>query len=161
MTHQILISIARQRLELRAEADIVASCLISTARAGPGEEEGSYQTPRGRHVVHQKIGAGAAPGTVFVGRVPTGERISPALLAEHPDRDWITTRIIRLAGCEPDRNQGGRHDSLQRQIYIHGSPHVEQLGIVGSHGCIRMSDDDVIGLFDQIEVGDTVLISEF
>ena len=64
-------------------------------------------TPRGRHVIRAKIGAGAAPGSVFVGRRPTGERYTPALGAAHPDRDWILTRILWLSGTEPGRNRLG------------------------------------------------------
>jgi hypothetical protein len=38
------------------------------------------------------------PGTVFVGRRPTGETFTPELARLHPDRDWILTRILWLRG---------------------------------------------------------------
>jgi lipoprotein-anchoring transpeptidase ErfK/SrfK len=47
---------------------------------------------------------------------------------------------------------------MQRYIYIHGSPNSCKMGEIGSHGCIRMRNADVIALFDSVEVGTTVLI---
>ena len=52
--------------------------------------------------------------TVFVGRKATGEIWSPALAAEHPDRDWILTRILWLEGTEAGFNHGGDVDSRLR-----------------------------------------------
>jgi lipoprotein-anchoring transpeptidase ErfK/SrfK len=49
---------------------------------------------------------------------------------------------------------------MQRFIYIHGTNDLVNLGKPKSHGCIRMDNYDIIDLFDQINVGDHVLISE-
>ncbi|MDE2905819.1 MAG: L,D-transpeptidase, partial [Acidobacteriota bacterium] len=133
----------RQRLELRVQGGVRRAYPVSTAANGPGEKEGSECTPRGRHVIRAKIGAGAAPGTVFVGRRPTGERYTPALGAAHPDRDWILTRILWLSGTETGRNRLGRVDTMRRYIYIHGCPDDIDMSVPGSHGCIRMRNDDV------------------
>ena len=51
----------------------VAFWPVSTARNGIGGEENSFRTPAGWHRIHGRIGEGAAPGTVFVSREPTGE----------------------------------------------------------------------------------------
>jgi hypothetical protein len=132
---------------------------VSTARNGPGERENSGCTPRGRHRVRLLIGAGCADNTVFVGRRPSGEIYSPELQAAHPQRDWILTRIVWLTGCEPGFNRGGRRDTLRRFIYIHGCPDREPMGVPLSHGCIRMRNRDIRSLFDQIEVGTSVVIT--
>ena len=129
---------------------------VSTAANGPGERNGSECTPRGRHRISDKIGDGCAPGTVFVGRVPTGEIWTPGLAARHPHRDWILTRILWLDGLEPGFNAGGDRDTHARYIYIHGTPESTTLGAPGSHGCIRMANTDLIELFDQVEVGTPV-----
>ncbi len=123
---------------------------VSTATNGPGERRGSHCTPRGRHVVRAKIGAGAAPNTVFVGRRPTGEIWSPELAAQHPGRDWILTRILWLSGCEPGFNRLGEVDTMRRYIYIHGSPDAVPMGVPGSIGCVRMRNADIIELFDLV-----------
>ena len=122
------------------------------------ERRRGQQCTHGAHVIRAKIGAGAAPGTVFVARRPTGERYTPALGAAHPERDWILTRILWLSGTEPGRNRLGRVDTMRRYIYIHGCPDDIDITTPGSHGCIRMRNADVIDLFDRVEVGTRVAI---
>lgn len=133
---------------------------VSTSRFGADERDGSGGTPRGRHIVRAKVGAGAAPGTVFVGRRPTGEILTPALYAAEPERDWILTRILWLSGTEPGRNRLGAVDTMRRYIYIHGCPDAEPLGTPRSHGCIRMRNADIIELFDGVSPGTPVLIED-
>lgn len=131
---------------------------ISTALNGPNECNGSNGTPRGRHRVRARIGAGRSVGTVFVARRPTGETWSQELAARYPQRDWVLTRILWLCGEEPGRNRGGKVDSMRRFIYIHGTPDTEPMGIPLSHGCIRMRNHAVAQLFDWIGVGTPVNI---
>jgi lipoprotein-anchoring transpeptidase ErfK/SrfK len=132
---------------------------VSTSRHGAGEAEGSHQTPRGRHIVRAKIGAGAPLDTVFRGRRPTGEIYSAALARAFPERDWILTRILWLSGTEVGRNRLGNVDTMRRYIYIHGTPDTEALGVPGSIGCIRMANRDIVELFDLVPVGTIVDIA--
>jgi len=155
---RIVIDLSRQRLELWRGDELAAQYVVSTARNGAGEREGSECTPRGRHIVCEKIGADAPLNAVFVARRPTGETWTPQLAAAHPDRDWILTRILWLEGCEDGRNRGGDVDSRRRYIYIHGTPATEPMGEPHSHGCIRMRGADVIELFEQVEEGTPVEI---
>lgn len=133
---------------------------VSTAANGAGEESGSYCTPRGRHVIRAKIGAGQPENTVFVRRRPTGERYSVDLAQAGPARDWILTRILWLSGCEPGFNRLGKVDTMRRYIYIHGCPDSTAIGQPGSHGCIRMRNADIIELFDLVPTGTVVEISD-
>jgi len=133
---------------------------VSTSAQGAGERNGSGCTPRGAHIVRARIGAGAAPGTVFVGRRPTGEICTPELYARATERDWILTRILWLSGREPGRNRLGDVDTMRRYIYIHGCPDEVAVGVPGSHGCIRMRNADLIELFDQVPAGTPVMIDE-
>ena len=160
MEPRIVVGLASQRLTLTAGPDVLRVYPVSTARQGAGEQMGSEQTPRGAHVIRAKIGDGAPPGAVFVGRRPTGEIWSPDLARRFPDRDWILTRILWLSGAEPGRNRLGHVDSMRRYIYIHGTPDPEPMGVVASHGCIRMRNEDVIDLFDRVPVGTRVSIEE-
>jgi lipoprotein-anchoring transpeptidase ErfK/SrfK len=125
-----------------------------------GERKGSYCTPRGRHVIRAKIGAGAPVNSVFVERRPTGEIYSPELAARFPGRDWILTRILWLSGCEPGFNRLGDVDTMRRYIYIHGSPDSAVMGTPGSIGCVRMHNEDLVDLFDRVPVGTPVNILE-
>jgi lipoprotein-anchoring transpeptidase ErfK/SrfK len=154
---RIRISIPAQTLALLDEGGrMVREYAVSTAANGPGERRGSHCTPRGRHVVRAKIGAGAAPNSVFVGRRPTGEVWSPDLAAQHPGRDWILTRILWLSGCERGFNRLGEVDTMRRYIYIHGSPDTVPMGVPGSIGCVRMRNADIVELFDLVPAGTLV-----
>jgi len=148
---RIRVHLGSQRLELLEGDRVLATYPVSTAARGAGELAGSEQTPRGRHEVRAKIGAGAASGAVFEGRRPTGEICTPERLAAEPGRDWILSRILWLRGLEPGRNRRGDRDSMRRYIYIHGTPHEGSIGTPASHGCIRMRNADVIELFDRVE----------
>lgn len=157
---RIEISIAEQRLVVSdAAGRVMRRYSVSTAANGPGERRGSYCTPRGRHVVRAKIGAGAAFNTVFVGRRPTGEIWSPALAEAFPRRDWILTRILWLCGQEPGFNRFGEVDTMRRYIYIHGSPDTVPMGRPGSIGCVRMRNYEIVDLFDLVAPGTPVQIS--
>jgi lipoprotein-anchoring transpeptidase ErfK/SrfK len=147
----ITISIPDQTLQLLdATHGLIGQYPVSTAANGVGEQRGSYCTPRGRHLIRAKIGAGATANTVFVRRRPTGEIWTPELAAEVPERDWILTRILWLSGCEPGFNRHGNVDTMRRFIYIHGTPDSIELGTPGSIGCVRMRNHDIIDLFDRV-----------
>lgn len=158
---KIHISLAAQELTLRDDEDrVLARYPVSTAANGAGEEWGSYRTPRGRHLVRAKIGAGQPENAVFVRRRPTGERYTPELAAEQPNRDWVLGRILWLSGCEPGRNRLGSVDTMRRAIYIHGTSDHESIGVAASHGCIRMRCADVVDLFERVPAYTPVEISE-
>lgn len=157
---EIRIYLDEQVLELFEAGRCIARYPVSTAARGPGERNGSNGTPRGRHRIRARIGAGAPSGAVFVGRRPTGEVWNPELHARHPGRDWILSRILWLTGREPGVNRGADVDTLRRYIYLHGTPDSEPMGVARSHGCIRMRNADVIDLFERVVVGTPVLIAE-
>ena len=158
---RIRIVLATQTLELHDDADgSIVRYLVSTSGRGAGERNGSYRTPRGRHVIRAKIGAGAPPNAVFVERRPTGEIYSPELAARFPQRDWILTRILWLSGCEPGFNRLGDVDTMRRMIYIHGSPDSAVMGKPGSIGCVRMHNADLVDLFERVPAGTGVDIVE-
>lgn len=157
---KITIDIPTQTLELFDDnGKPVRRYRVSTGANGVGEENGSYCTPRGRHVIRARIGAGMPANTVFVKRRPTGEIYTPELGAQHPGRDWILTRILWLSGCESGYNRGGSCDTMRRYIYIHGTPDSTELGKPGSRGCVRMHNAELAELFDLVEVGTRVEIS--
>jgi lipoprotein-anchoring transpeptidase ErfK/SrfK len=147
---KIEISIPRQTLVLSDNGRVVKSYTVSTSKKGPGEINGSLQTPRGRHIVRAKIGAGLPLAAVFVRRRPSGEVWSPELHEKYPGRDWILTRILWLSGCEPGSNRLGDVDTMRRYIYIHGTPDSAELGKPGSIGCIRMRNRDIAELFELV-----------
>ncbi len=157
---RISVDLSRQMLFLYQGPKLQAAYPVSTAKNGPGEQYGSDCTPRGLHRIRIKIGTGEPENSVFVGRRPTGEIYTDQLGSEHPQRDWILTRILWLTGMEPGRNRGGQNDTLRRFIYIHGCPDTEPVGVPLSHGCIRMHNRDLLDLYARIDTGTLVEIKE-
>lgn len=158
---RIEISVKNQSLTLFDNfGGVRAKYIISTAANGVGSEKNSCCTPLGQHIIRAKIGAGAEPNTVFVGRRPTGETFTPELMEQFPNHDWILTRILWLSGKEVGFNRLGNVDTMQRYIYIHGTPDSTEMGKIGSHGCVRMRNADIIELFDIVDAGTPVLITE-
>jgi lipoprotein-anchoring transpeptidase ErfK/SrfK len=154
----VVVSISEQRLFLLQDGRPYQSYIVSTSRFGAGSETGSYRTPLGLHRVVEKIGDEAEWGAIFRSRINTGEI---AGIVDEPVRttdDNVTTRILWLSGQEPGLNQGEGIDSYQRYIYIHGTHEEGLLGQPASKGCIRMSNDDVIELFEQLPIDTLVLI---
>jgi lipoprotein-anchoring transpeptidase ErfK/SrfK len=147
---RIVIDASKQELSLYDGERLLKRYSVSTAKNGLGEKNGSFCTPRGRHIVRAKIGAGQPENTVFVRRRPTGEIWSRELHAKYPGRDWMLTRLLWLSGLEPGKNRLGDVDTMRRYIYIHGSPDTAEMGRPGSIGCIRMRNRDIIELFDLV-----------
>lgn len=155
------VDLGRQCLELfGADGACIRRYAVSTGERGSGERSGSLCTPRGRHRIRARIGAGAPAGAVFRGRRPTGEVWTAEFAAAHPGRDWILSRILWLCGEEPGRNRGGEVDTMRRYIYLHGTGDDQPMGVARSHGCVRMRNHDIIELFELVPAGTVVEIVE-
>jgi lipoprotein-anchoring transpeptidase ErfK/SrfK len=156
---KILIQIPAQTLDLLDDTGrLLRRYPVSTAANGAGEENGSFCTPRGKHIIRAKIGANQPANAVFIKRRPTGETYTPELGAQYPGRDWILCRILLLSGCESGYNRSGSCDTMLRYVYIHGTPDTTVLGRPGSRGCVRMRNSDLVELFDAVPVGTPVEI---
>ncbi|GAA6152807.1 L,D-transpeptidase [Pseudoteredinibacter isoporae] len=158
----IEVSVSGQFCELFGrDGKLLRRYAVSTAAAGVNANEGSFGTPPGLHRIAERIGEGVDKGMCFVGRVPTGEMAD--IEGSPPDcrteGDFILSRILWLEGLEPGLNHGEGIDSRQRYIYFHGTNEEYLIGKEASHGCIRMNNDDVIELFDQVVVGTPVYIA--
>jgi UDP-N-acetylmuramate--alanine ligase len=151
----VLVDAPSQTLSVRDDGREIFSCAVSTGGNGIGCEEGSGKTPHGWHRISEVFGAGQPLGMRFDSREPTGE-----VWTEGPvDGDWITTRILWLDGLEPGVNRGPGVDTHGRYIYIHGTAREHELGTPGSHGCVRVSNENARTLADEIlEPGDLVWI---
>lgn len=159
---QLVINIAKQTLTVYQQQNEMHTYPVSTAKNGIGSQQDSGCTPLGQHVIAEKIGDNMPINTVFVGRVPTGEKYSADLGTLNPERDWILSRILWLSGLENGMNKGSNHqgscDTYQRYIYIHGTPDTEPMGVPLSHGCVRMRNEDILEVFEQVTEGTLVTI---
>ena len=149
--YSLLVSIRDQRLALLQDDKQIRTFVISTAVRGVGELIGSDATPRGIHSIADKVGAGEPVGMVFDSLKPTGEIVQ----VNAPNRSPIITRVLPLQGLEATNRT-----TLERNIYIHGSPVENLLGVPASGGCIRVSSADILELYDLVSIDTKVYIFE-
>lgn len=164
--HLLLVSVASQRmawLERTRKLASTSPCpsyvlrrvyVVSTSRFGTGQVAQSNRTPLGLHRIAARIGAGQPIGTVFEERRCVG-----LTWQGRPDAP-IAHRILWLEGMEPGFNRGGKVDSFQRYIYIHGLGRELTLGRPASRGCIHLAASDLMPLFERIPVGTLVWIRQ-
>ncbi len=147
---KLLVKSAEQVAELWDGEKAIRRYVVSTALNGLGCTEGSYCTPTGKLRVSQRIGEGLALGAVLRGRIATGEIWSsdPLNPLSKSQEDLTLTRILWLEGCE-----AANANTLQRYVYLHGTNQEHLLGKAASHGCIRLSNRDIVELFDLLPVG--------
>ena len=147
---KIAVSIAAQTLRLYDETGaLVREYPCSTSKYGTGTEPGSNRTPPGRFRIAAMIGHGAPPRTIFKSRVSTG--VWDGAPAEE---DYVLTRILWLDGMEPHNA-----NTRDRYIYIHGTSQEHLIGTRASHGCVRLTNADVLDLFARVEEGTEVEIT--
>jgi phosphoserine phosphatase len=146
---QIHISIDDQLLTLSDGDEVIREYPISSGEKGVGFKNGSYRTPTGQFRICEKIGYEQALGTIFQKREPVG-LWAPG---DSVEGDLVTSRILRLDGMDAQNK-----NTLERCIYIHGTNHEELIGVPASHGCIRLSNIDVIELFDLTPLDTEVYI---
>lgn len=152
----IWISIDDQMLRIVDNGVVTYQARCASAEKGVGSMMNSLKTPLGWHGINKKIGADADWGQVFRSRQATREVWQPG---EDTKEDLVLTRVLLLDGLEKGLNMGGNVDSMARHIYIHGTNDEARIGTPSSHGCIRMTNDDVIEAFDIIPEGMKVLIT--
>jgi lipoprotein-anchoring transpeptidase ErfK/SrfK len=60
----------------------------------------------------------------------------------------------------PENPLGARAMYLGGSLYrIHGSNEPQTIGQAVSSGCIRMTNDDVVDLYDRVKIGTRVVVS--
>ena len=159
MTYKIDIDISQQRLYLKQNDDLIKSYPISSSKYGEGSTENSNMTPLGLHVIKEKIGTDVPINTLFISRINTKRTVNIENSRNKTKDDHITSRILWLDGLEEGKNKGQGVDSYSRYIYIHGTHEEGLIGEKASHGCIRMLNNDVIDLYNYVNIGTEVYIS--
>ena len=159
MTYKIDIDISQQRLYLKKNDDLIKSYPISSSKYGEGSTENSNMTPLGLHVIKEKIGTNVPINTLFISRINTKRTVNIENSRNKTKDDHITSRILWLDGLEEGKNKGKGVDSYSRYIYIHGTHEEGLIGEKASHGCIRMLNNDVIDLYNYVNIGTEVYIS--
>jgi hypothetical protein len=126
----------------------VASYPCSTSRKGFSNSSFGG-TSTGLMQVHSKVGSGQPYGRIFVGKQTT----KYVLKDNQGKHAWVCTRLLVLAGQQPENG-----NVYSRNIYIHGTNRLSSLGRPASGGCIRVSNDTILKLFDEIANGTLVYV---
>ena len=156
--HVMLASVKHQAINHFQYGKRVKAYVMSSSKRPPSCVEGSLGTPWGLHEVCEKIGGGEALGMVFEGRESIGLRYWECE-SEKRKKNLITTRILRLKGLQPGINSGGKVDTYDRYVYVHGTNHEDKLGTPSSSGCLQMRNKEVLELFDIVPVGTHLYVS--
>ena len=106
-------------------------------------------TSTGLMQIRAKFGSGQPYGRIFVGKQAT----QYVLKDNQGKHAWVCTRLLVLAGQQPEND-----NVYSRNIYIHGTNRLSSLGRPASGGCIRVSNDTILKLFDEIANGTLVYV---
>ncbi|MDG1189514.1 MAG: L,D-transpeptidase [Flavobacteriales bacterium] len=156
----LFVSIRLQKLFHIENNSIIGEYPISSAKKGVGNQKNSDKTPLGLHSIKEKHGAETPLNGRMIGRIFYGHIATIYSDTTSSKTDDITSRILWLSGEEKGVNKGKNIDSYQRYIYIHGTSEEGKIGTPASHGCIRMTNKDVIKLFSLVKPNTKVLILE-
>jgi lipoprotein-anchoring transpeptidase ErfK/SrfK len=65
-----------------------------------------------------------------------------------------------IPGGAPSNPMGARALTLDRDEYaIHGTNRPASIGTFASYGCIRMLNEDIVDLFEQVNIGTLVVVT--
>jgi len=115
---------------------------MSSSEIGIGSGTGSLRSPSGMFRISSLVGKNAQKGMDFKALRATGKS------SGQNDKAAIQSRVLVLEGLDKSNKNAG-----DRRIYIHGTNKVQDLGKPASQGCFRLSNDDVIHLFNHIRRG--------
>lgn len=154
----IYVAVKKQKLYLIGDGLVIDEFTVSTAANGIGSTLGSFKTPVGLHRIAEKVGDDLPINTIISQKVSTGVVATIDTSGHDTGQDVITTRVLHLDGMEDDVNKGGQSDSYSRGIFIHGTQEEGRLGSAASKGCIRMANEEIMALFEKVEVDTFVII---
>ena len=150
----LFISLARQEMYVVQGKMVLKRYSVSSGKAGIGCQFGTGQTPEGIHRIYTKIGHKTRVPYIYVTHTNSRKIGKIEKLPRKSKKDFVTSRILWLAGVEEGFNcgfdKGTSVDSYRRNIYIHGTTEEGLIGSMASSGCIRMLNKDVVELYKLV-----------
>ncbi|OQW35660.1 MAG: hypothetical protein A4E19_21450 [Nitrospira sp. SG-bin1] len=142
----ILVDTARNRLYVKHQGEVVLDAIASTGsgtildKPGEGNSQWVFDTPRGEFLVKSKLTnpTWIKPDWAFVEEglaVPqnTADRAEPGVLGDYAL-------------------------GFGKGYFIHGTLYTRLLGKNVTHGCIRLNDNDLKGVYKLARVGTPIMI---
>ena len=148
---KIEIDIPARSSLLKDAAKVLKRYPISTAKNGPGEKNGSFCTPRGRHIVRAKIGAGTA-GQHGVRAPPADRRgLEPGSCTRSiPDATGCSRASCGSRAASRHATASATWTRCAATSTSTARPSTAEMGKPGSIGCIRMRNRDIVELFELV-----------
>lgn len=111
--------------------------VVRTYKVAVGQDK--FPTPRGRFAV---------------------DRMEKNPVWNVPDSDWAGDLAgKRIPGGDPRNPLVARWVGISGPVGFHGTKDLGSLGSRASHGCVRMNPNDVVDLYERVQVGTPVLIA--
>lgn len=142
----ILVDTARNRLYVKRQDEVVLNAIASTGSGTildkPGETKGQwvFDTPRGEFLVQSKL-------------------TNPTWIK--PDWAFIEEGLAVPQNAAERAESGVLGDyalGFGKGYFIHGTLYTRLLGKNVTHGCIRLSDTDLKGVYTLARVGTPIMI---
>jgi L,D-transpeptidase ErfK/SrfK len=142
----ILVDTARNRLYVKRQDEVVLNAIASTGsgtildKPGEGNSQWIFDTPRGEFLVKSKL------------THPTWIK---------PDWAFIEEGLAVPQNAAERAEQGVLGDyalGFGKGYFIHGTLYTRLLGKNVTHGCIRLNDDDLKGVYKLARVGTPIMI---
>jgi lipoprotein-anchoring transpeptidase ErfK/SrfK len=144
---------------------ILSSAAMAQSVARTGKESPSHRTPRQVlvSITDRKLAVLEDGKVIGTFSVSVGAALSPSPTGEFQIVNRLRNPTYYHPGTVippgPGNPIGPRWIGLsQRGFGIHGTNQPRSIGRAASHGCIRLSNGDVVRLFQMVDVGDTVSI---
>ncbi|MFO0777058.1 MAG: L,D-transpeptidase [Nitrospira sp.] len=142
----ILVDTARNRLYVKRQDEIVLDAIASTGsgiildKPGEGNNQWVFDTPRGEFLVKSKL-------------------TNPTWIK--PDWAFVEEGLAVPQNAEDRAEQGVLGDyalGFGKGYFIHGTLYTRLLGKNVTHGCIRLNDNDLKGVYKLARVGTPIMI---
>jgi L,D-transpeptidase YbiS len=144
--HYILVDTARNRLYVRHQEQVVLDAIASTGsgtildKPGEGSNQWIFDTPRGEFLVKSKL---TNPTWIK----PDWAFIEEGLAVPHNAADRAEEGVL-----------GEYALGFGKGYFIHGTLYTRLLGKNVTHGCIRLNDNDLKGVYKLARVGTPIMI---
>lgn len=143
--------------EARDVVNFATSAPLGTIVVRTGERR-LYLVGAAGKAIRYPVAVGRPDRQWFGESVVLGKHVRPAWAP--PDgvrRDHPTLPAVVPSGA-PNNPLGARALTLPDQYAIHGTNRPASINTFASYGCIRMFNEDIIDLFDRVDVGARVLV---
>ena len=169
----------RPRIQFNAPAVLVAALLLAPGAAtgrethavDPALEAGTivvrtrerrlYLVTEQGSAIRYRVAVGKASRQWFGEEVIDGKHLNPGWIPPQEMRKARPKIEAFVPGGSPRNPMGAAALTLSGDKYaIHGTNQPKSIGLAASFGCIRMHNEDILDLYERVQVGTRVVIAK-